>query len=187
MDNMPEELVLYGMAECMAGEVAGEVKLYLWNTAVPALSGHRKGRERQLDGRRPVARQRSPPWSRGATLASSTHSIASPAVTHAATRGCAGTAVHRFEGAGHLQVSATQRGPRGPLPSAVLRSATDAYARSDPVQRPDPNRERHPVDPNITFAMALTSRSPTSKQLKNIHLGYEASALWITTRMKNNT
>ena len=34
---MPEELVLYGMAECMAGEVTGEVKLYLWNAAVPAL------------------------------------------------------------------------------------------------------------------------------------------------------
>ena len=37
VDNMPEELVLYGMAEGMAGEVTGEVKLYLWDAAVPAL------------------------------------------------------------------------------------------------------------------------------------------------------
>ena len=37
VDNRPEELVLYGMAECMAGEVAGEVKVCLWNAAVPAL------------------------------------------------------------------------------------------------------------------------------------------------------
>ena len=37
MDNRPEELVVYGMAECMAGEVTGEVKLDLWNAAVPAL------------------------------------------------------------------------------------------------------------------------------------------------------
>ena len=35
--NMPEELVLYGMTEGMAGEVTGEVKLYLWDAAVPAL------------------------------------------------------------------------------------------------------------------------------------------------------
>ena len=32
-----EELVLYGMAADNAGEVTGEVKLYLWDTAVPAL------------------------------------------------------------------------------------------------------------------------------------------------------
>ena len=32
-----EELVLYGMTEGMAGEVSGEVKLYLWDAAVPAL------------------------------------------------------------------------------------------------------------------------------------------------------
>ncbi len=38
VDNRPAELVLYGMAECMAGEVNGEVKLYLWNAAVPVLS-----------------------------------------------------------------------------------------------------------------------------------------------------
>ena len=37
VDNMPEELVLYGMAEGMAGEVTGEVKLYLWDAVVPAL------------------------------------------------------------------------------------------------------------------------------------------------------
>ena len=37
MDNRPEEPVLYGMVECMAGEVTGEVKLYLWNAAVPSL------------------------------------------------------------------------------------------------------------------------------------------------------
>ena len=37
MDNRPEELVLYVMAECMAGEVTGEVKLDLWNAAAPAL------------------------------------------------------------------------------------------------------------------------------------------------------
>ena len=37
MDNRPEELVLSGMAECMAGEVTGEVKLDLWNAAAPAL------------------------------------------------------------------------------------------------------------------------------------------------------
>ena len=37
VDNMPEELVLYGMTEGMAGEVTGEVKLYLWDAAVPAL------------------------------------------------------------------------------------------------------------------------------------------------------
>ena len=39
-DNMMEdmeELVLYGMTEGMAGEVTGEVKLYLWDAAVPAL------------------------------------------------------------------------------------------------------------------------------------------------------
>ena len=39
-DNMMEdmeELVLYGMAEGMAGEVTGAVKLYLWDAAVPAL------------------------------------------------------------------------------------------------------------------------------------------------------
>ena len=37
VDNMAEELVLYGMAEGMAGEVTGHVKLYLWDAAVPAL------------------------------------------------------------------------------------------------------------------------------------------------------
>ena len=37
VDNMPEELVLYGMAEGMAGEVTGELKFYLWDAAVPAL------------------------------------------------------------------------------------------------------------------------------------------------------
>ena len=37
VDNMPEELVLYGMAEGMAGEVTGEVKFNLWDAAVPAL------------------------------------------------------------------------------------------------------------------------------------------------------
>ena len=37
MNNMPEELVLYGMTEGMAGEVMGEVKFYLWDAAVPAL------------------------------------------------------------------------------------------------------------------------------------------------------
>ena len=37
MDNMPEELVLYGMTEGMEGEVTGEVKFYLWDAAVPAL------------------------------------------------------------------------------------------------------------------------------------------------------
>ena len=37
MDNMPEELVLYGMAEGMAGEVTGQVKLYIWDYPVPAL------------------------------------------------------------------------------------------------------------------------------------------------------
>ena len=39
-DNMVEdmeELVLYGMTEGMAGEVTGEVKLCLWDAAVPAL------------------------------------------------------------------------------------------------------------------------------------------------------
>ena len=39
-DNMMEdmeELVLYGMTEGMAGEVTGEVKLYLWDAAVPVL------------------------------------------------------------------------------------------------------------------------------------------------------
>ena len=39
-DNMAEdmeELVLYGMTEGMAGEVTGEVKLYIWDAAVPAL------------------------------------------------------------------------------------------------------------------------------------------------------
>ena len=36
-DNMAEALVLYGMTEGMAGEVTGEVKLYLWDAAVPAL------------------------------------------------------------------------------------------------------------------------------------------------------
>ena len=37
MDNMPEELVLYGMAADNAGEVMGEVKFYIWDAAVPAL------------------------------------------------------------------------------------------------------------------------------------------------------
>ena len=32
-----EELVLYGMTEGMAGAVTGEVKLYIWDAAVPAL------------------------------------------------------------------------------------------------------------------------------------------------------
>ena len=36
MEDM-EELVLYGMAADNAGEVTGEVKLYLWDAAVPAL------------------------------------------------------------------------------------------------------------------------------------------------------
>ena len=39
-DNMAEdmeELVLYGMTEGMAGEVTGEVKLVIWDAAVPAL------------------------------------------------------------------------------------------------------------------------------------------------------
>ena len=36
MEDM-EELVLYGMTEGMAGEVTGEVKLYIWDAAVPAL------------------------------------------------------------------------------------------------------------------------------------------------------
>ena len=35
--NMTEELVLYGMTENNAGPVAGEVKFYLWDAAVPAL------------------------------------------------------------------------------------------------------------------------------------------------------
>ena len=35
--NMAEELVLYGMAADNAAEVTGEVKLYLWDAAVPAL------------------------------------------------------------------------------------------------------------------------------------------------------
>ena len=35
--NMAEMLVLYGMAADNAGEVTGEVKLYLWDAAVPAL------------------------------------------------------------------------------------------------------------------------------------------------------
>ncbi len=35
--NMPEELVLYGMAADNAGEVTGEVKFYIWDAAVPAL------------------------------------------------------------------------------------------------------------------------------------------------------
>ena len=50
--------MLYAMAECMAGEVTGEVKLDLWNAAVPALPVIARD-ERQLDGRRHVARQRS--------------------------------------------------------------------------------------------------------------------------------
>ena len=29
--------MLYGMAECMAGEVSGKVKLHLWNATVPVL------------------------------------------------------------------------------------------------------------------------------------------------------
>ena len=37
VDNMAEELVLYGMAADNAGEVSGEVTLYLWDAAVPAL------------------------------------------------------------------------------------------------------------------------------------------------------
>ncbi len=37
VDNMAEELVLYGIAADNAGEVSGEVKLYLWDAAVPAL------------------------------------------------------------------------------------------------------------------------------------------------------
>ena len=104
-----------------------------------------------------------------------------------------------------------KRGPRGPLRSAVapkrnrcvcairpVRPETPTQwaagpttgrqrNRHDPVRRRDPDRECHPVDPDITFAMALISRSPTSKRLKNIHLSYEASALWIRARMKNNT
>ena len=35
--NMPEELVLYGMAADNAGEVTGQVKFYIWDAAVPAL------------------------------------------------------------------------------------------------------------------------------------------------------
>ena len=35
--NMPEELVLYGMTEGMAGEVTGQLKFYIWDAAVPAL------------------------------------------------------------------------------------------------------------------------------------------------------
>ena len=35
--NMAEELVLYGMAKDMAGEVTGELKFYIWDAAVPAL------------------------------------------------------------------------------------------------------------------------------------------------------
>ena len=35
--NMAEELVLYGMAADNAGEVTGQVKFYIWDTAVPAL------------------------------------------------------------------------------------------------------------------------------------------------------
>ena len=35
--NMPEELVLYGMAADNAAEVMGEVKFYIWDAAVPAL------------------------------------------------------------------------------------------------------------------------------------------------------
>ena len=37
MDNMTEELVLYGMTENNAGPVTGEVKFYIWDAAVPAL------------------------------------------------------------------------------------------------------------------------------------------------------
>ena len=35
--NMPEALVLYGMAADNAGEVTGQVKFYIWDAAVPAL------------------------------------------------------------------------------------------------------------------------------------------------------
>ena len=79
--HRPEELVLYSMAECMAGEVTGEVKLDLWNAAVPALPVSARDESANSTDARPVARQRSPPLLRGATLASSTSSIASPAVT----------------------------------------------------------------------------------------------------------
>ena len=37
MSEPMEELVLYGMTEGMAGEVSGEVRLNLWDAAVPAL------------------------------------------------------------------------------------------------------------------------------------------------------
>ena len=37
MDERMEELVLYGMAADNAGEVTGDVKLYIWDAAVPAL------------------------------------------------------------------------------------------------------------------------------------------------------
>ena len=36
-ENMPEELVLYGMTEDNSAMVSGQVKLYLWDAAVPAL------------------------------------------------------------------------------------------------------------------------------------------------------
>ena len=100
MDNRPEELVLYGMAECMAGEVTGEVKLYLLNVAVPALPVIARDENANSTDAGLLPGNDPPPLLRSATLASSTHSIASSAVTHAAGRGCASTAVHRFEGAG---------------------------------------------------------------------------------------
>ena len=37
MAEEKEDLVLYGMAADNAGEVTGQVKLYLWDAAVPAL------------------------------------------------------------------------------------------------------------------------------------------------------
>ena len=95
MDNRPEELVLYGMAECMAGEVTGEVKLDLWNAAVPALpviardenaSSTDAGMLPGNDPRRCCAAQ---PWRRASTRPPRPPS-------HAAGRGCASTAVHRF-------------------------------------------------------------------------------------------
>ena len=112
---MPEELVLCGMAECMAGEVTGEVKLYLWNATVPALPVIARDENANstdaglLPGNDPLRCCAAQP------LASSTDSIASPPPSHtpAAGRGCASTAVHRFEGAGQRQPNARLGQPQG--------------------------------------------------------------------------
>ena len=68
----------------------------------------------------------------------------------------------------------------------IRRSASAGFSVQDPPAYA-PDRETIQLIQDFTFGMALISRSPTSKQLKNMHLGCEASAFGSRARTKTST